>query len=64
MVCPVNIKSASDGFDELAMEHTTGTTISGGQRKMFMHLEKGVLMPSDTGEYLVKPTPKNFPSLS
>jgi len=60
----IYIKGRADEFDELVMDHTTGTSISGVQRKMFMHLENGVLMPSNNGEYIVKPTPRKFPSLS
>ena len=58
------IKGTANEFDELVMDHTTGTSISGVQRKMFMHLEDGVLMPSNNGEYIVKPTPNKFRSLS
>ena len=58
------IKGTADEFDELVMDHTTGSSISGVQRKMFMHLENGVLIPSNKGEFIVKPTPKAFPSLS
>ena len=61
---PVHIKGTANEFDELVMDHTTGSSISGVQRKMFMHLDKGVLMPSYNGEYIVKPTPRAFPSLS
>lgn len=60
----VYIKGTANEFDELVMDHTTGTSISGVQQKMFMHLESGVLMPSNIGEYIVKPTPKKFRSLS
>ncbi len=60
----VYIKGTAESFDELVIAHTEGTSISGVQRKMFMHLEDGVLMPSNNGEYIVKPTPKKFPSLS
>ena len=60
----VYIKGTANEFDELVMDHTTGSSISGVQRKMFMHLEDGVLMPSNNGEFIVKPTPKAFPSLS
>jgi serine/threonine-protein kinase HipA len=63
-VTPVCIKGTANEFDELVMDHTTGSSISGVQRKMFMHLEKGVLMPSYNGEYIVKPTPNAFRSLS
>jgi serine/threonine-protein kinase HipA len=63
-VTSVHIKGTANEFDELVMDHTTGSSISGVQRKMFMHLEKGVLMPSYNGEYIVKPTPNAFPSLS
>ena len=59
-----HIKGTANKFDELVMDHTTGASISGVQRKMFMHLENGVLMPNYKGEYIVKPTPKAFPSLS
>lgn len=61
---PVHIKGTANKFDELVMDHTTGASISGVQRKMFMHIEDSVLMPSNHGEYIVKPTPKAFPSLS
>lgn len=60
----VYIKGTANEFDELVMDHTAGTSISGVQRKMFMHIEDGVLMPSNKGEFIVKPTPKRFPSLS
>lgn len=58
------IKGTANEFDELVMDHTAGASISGVQRKMFMHLEDGVLMPSNNGEYIVKPTPNKFRSLS
>tara|TARA_R110001592_G_C13098358_1_gene743975 strand:+ start:643 stop:1650 length:1008 start_codon:yes stop_codon:yes gene_type:complete len=60
----VYIKGTANEFDALVMDHTTGTSISGVQRKMFMHIENGVLMPSNNGEYIVKPTPERFRSLS
>lgn len=60
----VRIKGTSDKFDELVMDHTTGTSISGVQRKMFMHIENGFLMPSNNGEFIVKPTPTSFRKLS
>jgi serine/threonine-protein kinase HipA len=46
------------------MDYTTGTSISGVQHKMFMHIENGFLMPSNNGEFIVKPTPASFRSLS
>lgn len=61
---PVQIKGTSDKFDELVMDHTKGSSISGVQRKMFMHIEDGLLMPSNNGEFIVKPTPAAFKSLS
>lgn len=60
----VYISGTTKEFDALVMDHIAGTSISGVQRKMFMHLENGVLMPSYNGEYIVKPTPSAFPSLS
>ncbi|MBA6390456.1 HipA domain-containing protein [Colwellia sp. BRX10-3] len=61
---PVSVKGTSDSFDEMVVDHTTGTSISGVQRKMFMTLENNVLVPSNQGEYIVKPTPKHFPQLA
>lgn len=61
---PVSVKGTSDSFNDMAIDHTKGTSISGVQRKMFMTLEEGILVPSNQGEYIVKPTPKDFPQLS
>jgi serine/threonine-protein kinase HipA len=61
---PVSIKGTSGSFDEMVIDHTEGTSISGVQRKMFMTLENNILLPSNQGEYIVKPTPKNFPLLA
>lgn len=61
---PVSVKGTSDSFNDMAIDHTKGTSISGVQRKMFMTLEDGILVPSNQGEYIVKPTPKDFPQLS
>jgi len=61
---PVSVKGTSDAFDDMVIDHTVGTSISGVQRKMFMTLENNVLVPSNQGEYIVKPTPTNFPQLA
>ena len=41
-----------------------GTSVSGVQLKMFMTLIKVVLVSSNQGEYIVKPTPHGLPKLS
>lgn len=61
---PVTVKGTSELFNDMVIDHTEGASISGVQRKMFMTLEKGILVPSNQGEYIVKPTPKDFPQLS
>ncbi|NQY87885.1 MAG: HipA domain-containing protein [Colwellia sp.] len=61
---PVSIKGTSESFTDMVIDHTVGTSISGVQRKMFMTLEQGILVPSNQGEYIVKPTPKGLPQLS
>jgi serine/threonine-protein kinase HipA len=61
---PVKVKGTSESFDEMVAEHTTGASISGVQRKMFMRLENDVLVPCNQGRYIVKPTPKNLPQLA
>ena len=61
---PVIISGTSESFTDMVIEHTDGTSISGVQRKMFMTLVKGVLVPSNQGEYIVKPTPYGLPQLS
>lgn len=58
------VKGTSDSFTEMVIDHTVGTSISGVQRKMFMTIKGGFLVPSNQGEYIVKPTPKQFPILS
>jgi len=60
----VTVKGTSESFYDMVIDHTEGTSISGVQRKMFMTLESGILVPSNQGEYIVKPTPKAFPQLS
>ena len=60
----VYIKGTANSFDESCIDHTDGNSIAGVQRKVFMRLEDGVLIPSNCGEYIVKPTPKAFDSLS
>ncbi|GAA5135843.1 type II toxin-antitoxin system HipA family toxin [Thalassotalea piscium] len=61
---PVTIKGTPDKFDQMVIDHGTGSSISGVQRKLFMEIEKGILVPNEQGQYIVKPTPKEFPSLS
>ncbi|GAW95551.1 MULTISPECIES: HipA domain-containing protein [Colwellia] len=61
---PVTVKGTSESFNDMVIDHTQGMSISGVQRKMFMTLEKGILVPSNQGEYIVKPTPKDFSQLS
>jgi serine/threonine-protein kinase HipA len=61
---PVTIKGTSESFTDMVIDHTIGTSISGVQRKMFMTLVEGVLVPSNQGEYIVKPTPLGLPQLS
>ncbi len=61
---PVTIKGTSESFTDMVIDHTAGTSISGVQRKMFMTLVKGILVPSNQGEYIVKPTPHGLPQLS
>ncbi|MEY8215980.1 MAG: HipA domain-containing protein [Colwellia sp.] len=61
---PVSVKGTSESFNDMVIDHTVGTSISGVQRKMFMTLDNGILVPSNQGEYIVKPTPRDFPQLS
>lgn len=61
---PVSVKGTSDSFDDMVVDHTAGASISGVQRKMFMTLENNILVPTNQGEYIVKPTPKKFPQLA
>lgn len=60
----IYIKGSSVNYNELVMEDTISTYISGSKREIFMRLEEGVLVPCSRGEYVVKPTPKAFPMLS
>ncbi len=61
---PVTISGTSESFTDMVIDHADGTSISGVQRKIFMTLEKGFLVPSNQGEYIVKPTPQGLPQLS
>jgi len=51
-------------FNELAPEYTEGNSVSGAQKKLFMSLDDGVLIPvKKNGQYIVKPAPKEFAHL-
>lgn len=51
-------------FNDLAPEYTEGNSVSGAQKKLFMSLVSGVLVPvKKDGQYIVKPAPDEFPHL-
>lgn len=64
ITAPVTVIGTSESFTNMVIDHSDGTSISGVQQKMFMTLDKGILVPSNQGEYIVKPTPKGLPQLS
>lgn len=51
-------------YDHLAQQYNKGATISGVQRKLWMHLEVDRLVPAESGgQYIVKPAPPNLSHL-
>lgn len=58
------IKGNAQTFNDLAPEYTEGNSVSGAQKKLFMSLVNGVLVPvKKDGHYIVKPAPDEFPHL-
>lgn len=50
-------------FNKMVTAHSDGASISGVQRKMFMRISKGVIVPCNQGEYIIKPAPTDFAHL-
>lgn len=60
----LHIKGDAKTFNDLAPEYTEGNSVSGAQKKLFMSLVHGVLVPvKKDGQYIVKPAPDDFPHL-
>jgi serine/threonine-protein kinase HipA len=58
------VRGDAQTFNDLAPEYTEGNSVSGAQKKLFMSLEDGFLIPVKTGgQYIVKPAPDDFPNL-
>jgi len=58
----VTIVGTSRSFNEYAVDHANGHSISGVQRKLMMQLEGHQLVPTARGgQYIVKPTPEGVP---
>lgn len=58
----VTIVGTSRSFNEYAVDHANGHSISGVQRKLMMKLEGHQLVPTARGgQYIVKPTPEGVP---
>ncbi|MBH0019743.1 HipA domain-containing protein [Pseudoalteromonas sp. SWXJ133] len=60
----VTIIGSPDDFNEYAIDHANGQSISGVQRKLLMKLEGKQLIPTGSGgQYIVKPAPEVAPHL-
>ncbi|MBD1389291.1 HipA domain-containing protein [Neiella sp. HB171785] len=60
----VSIIGAPNQFNQHAVDHTDGHSISGVQRKLLMKLEGRTLRPTSSGgQYIVKPAPEEAPHL-
>ena len=58
----VTIVGTSRSFNEYAVDHANGHSISGVQRKLMMKLEGQKLVPTARGgQYIVKPAPEGVP---
>ena len=58
----VTIVGTSRSFNEYAVDHANGHSISGVQRKLMMKLEGQKLVPTTRGgQYIVKPAPEGVP---
>ncbi|CUS47714.1 MAG: toxin-antitoxin system HipA family toxin component [Idiomarinaceae bacterium HL-53] len=58
----VTIIGTSRSFDDYAVDHTNGHSISGVQRKLMMKLDGNQLVPTSRGgQYIVKPAPEGAP---
>ena len=58
----VSIVGTSRSFNDYAVDHANGHSISGVQRKLMMKLESNQLVPTTRGgQYIVKPAPEGVP---
>lgn len=58
----VTIVGTSGSFNDYAVDHANGQSISGVQRKLMMKLDGGKLVPTaHGGQYIVKPAPEEAP---
>lgn len=58
----VTIVGTSNSFNDYAVDHANGHSISGVQRKLMMKLEGYKLVPTARGgQYIVKPAPEGVP---
>ncbi|TRW50364.1 type II toxin-antitoxin system HipA family toxin [Aliidiomarina halalkaliphila] len=58
----VSIVGTSGSFNDYAIDHANGQSISGVQRKLMMKLEGSQLVPTVRGgQYIVKPAPEGVP---
>ncbi|WP_410963714.1 HipA domain-containing protein, partial [Salmonella sp. ZJHZ20_0010] len=60
----VTIVGSPANFNDYAVDHANGQSISGVQRKLLMKLEGNKLIPTVSGgQYIVKPAPEAAPFL-
>ena len=60
----VKIKGFPHNFNDYAVDHAHGQSISGVQRKLLMKLEGKMIIPTTSGgQYIVKPAPEEAPHL-